>query len=97
MNQVGSPEAAGWVVRDGEEGLLAPAGDHAAWVELLRRATEDRPLMEQLGARGRVRSQLYTWSQVMQRRCAALHSHLSGTPNEHAGLPMSQTKPVGIR
>jgi glycosyltransferase involved in cell wall biosynthesis len=71
-----SPEAAGWVVRDGEEGLLAPPGDQDAWVELLRRVAEDRPLREQLGARGLERSREYTWERALQRRCEALHRRL---------------------
>lgn len=67
-----TPESAGWVVRDGVEGLHAPAGDTEAWAELLRRCAGDQALMARLGANARPRALEYTWDKVMARRCRAL-------------------------
>lgn len=67
-----TPESAGWVVRDGVEGLHAPAGDTEAWAELLRRCVGDPALVQELGRKARQRSLDYTWERVMARRCKAL-------------------------
>lgn len=67
-----TPESAGWVVRDGVEGLHAPAGDTVAWAELLRRCVGDPALVQELGRKARQRSLDYTWDKVMARRCKAL-------------------------
>jgi glycosyltransferase involved in cell wall biosynthesis len=74
-----SPEAGGLVVRDGIEGLHAEANDEAAWIDLLRRVAEDRPLREQLGAAGVQRSVDYTWDKVIARRCEAMRERLQPT------------------
>lgn len=67
-----TPESAGWVVRDGIEGLHAAAGDTEAWAELLRRCVGDPALVARLGANARPRALEYTWDKVMARRCRAL-------------------------
>ena len=71
-----TPASAGWVVRDGVEGLVAAPDDVEAWVELLRRTAGDRQLREELGANALVRSRDYTWQKVMARRCDALLDRL---------------------
>jgi glycosyltransferase involved in cell wall biosynthesis len=71
-----SPEAAGWLVRDGEEGLIAEAHDTDAWSELLHRAAGDRELRERLGARALERSRDYDWDPVAARRCEAIERRL---------------------
>lgn len=71
-----TPESAGWVVRDGVEGLHAPAGDAGAWAELLRRCTGDPALVASLGANARARAAEFTWDKVMARRARALLDRL---------------------
>ncbi len=71
-----TPEAAGWVVRDGVEGLHAPAGDTEAWAEVLRRCAGDAELVSRLAANARPRALEYTWDKVMARRCRALLDRL---------------------
>lgn len=44
---------AGGLVRDGETGLVVPAGDPAALAAAIRRLLDDGPLRERLGAAGR--------------------------------------------
>jgi len=73
-----TPASAGWVVREGVEGLIADPGDTNAWVELLRRAAGDADLRARLGANALERSREYTWDKVMARRCAALLQRLDG-------------------
>lgn len=90
-----SPEAAGWVVREGQEGLLAPPDDEAAWVELLRRVAEDRPLREQLGARALLRSHDFTWDRVIERRCAVLLQRLDERAGRTPPSGLPQTPPTG--
>jgi glycosyltransferase involved in cell wall biosynthesis len=48
-DQGGMPE----LIRDGENGLLAEAGNAAAFISCLERLLEDRPLRERLGASAR--------------------------------------------
>ncbi|MEY4674669.1 MAG: hypothetical protein RL148_2453 [Planctomycetota bacterium] len=72
-----TPESAGWVVRDGIEGLHAPAGDTEAWAQLLRRCVEDRELVQRLAANAAPRAAEYTWAKVMERRCKALLERLA--------------------
>jgi glycosyltransferase involved in cell wall biosynthesis len=44
--------AAGGLVRDGETGLVVPAGDRAALADAMRRLASDQPLRARLGKAG---------------------------------------------
>ncbi|MFK7739060.1 MAG: glycosyltransferase family 4 protein [Planctomycetota bacterium] len=72
-----TPHSAGEVVRDGVEGLLAPAGDQSAWVDLLSKVAADETLRERLGKAARARSLEFTWKRVAERRFAHLAQLLS--------------------
>jgi phosphatidylinositol alpha-mannosyltransferase len=55
------------VVRDGEEGLLAPPGDDAALAARLARVLRDADLARRLGEAGRRRASSYAWDGVAAR------------------------------
>jgi glycosyltransferase involved in cell wall biosynthesis len=55
------------VVRDGREGLLAPAGDSAGLARALGRLQEDRGLAARLGSAGRARARDFEIGNVVDR------------------------------
>jgi phosphatidylinositol alpha-mannosyltransferase len=54
------------VVRDGEQGILVPAGDIPALTHGLRRVLADRALAQRLGGAGRVHARRYRWETVVR-------------------------------
>jgi glycosyltransferase involved in cell wall biosynthesis len=63
----GIPEA----VRDGEEGLLVPAGDARSVAEAVRRRAADPGLRAALGERGRRRAREFAIAATVERTLAA--------------------------
>lgn len=62
--------AAGGLVRDGETGLVVPAGDAGALAGAIRRLAEDPQLRERLASRGRNEAATYdfaAWSDAVSR------------------------------
>ena len=53
--------AAGGLVRDGQTGLVVPAGDRAALSEAIARLAQSAPLREQLGVAGGRAVESYTY------------------------------------
>lgn len=68
--------AAGWVVRDGVEGLVVDPDDGDAMVEAMRRLAADRELRERLGAAAAARAAEFTWDRVAAARFSALDQAL---------------------
>jgi glycosyltransferase involved in cell wall biosynthesis len=67
--------AAGGLVRDGESGLVVPAGDAGALAAALARLAEDAPLRERLAAAGRREVDAYTpeaWAEGFSRALATV-------------------------
>ncbi|MEX0990869.1 MAG: glycosyltransferase family 4 protein [Actinomycetota bacterium] len=54
------------VIRDGEDGLVAPYGDVAAWSAALSRLAGDRDLRSSLGRAGAERVRSFTWEAYRQ-------------------------------
>jgi glycosyltransferase involved in cell wall biosynthesis len=72
---------AGGLVRDGETGLVVPAGDAGALAAALRRLHADPALRARLGASGRAALAPYThaaWAAGMSRALAAAGVSRSG-------------------
>ena len=66
--------AAGGLVRDGETGLVVPAGDATALAGALRRLVENRALRAELGAGGQAAVQKQTFAAWAAGFSAALAS-----------------------
>jgi glycosyltransferase involved in cell wall biosynthesis len=64
--------AAGGLVRDGENGLLVPAGDAAALAAAIRRLAGDPQLRDQMGVRGSEDVRAYTAESWAEGFSAAL-------------------------
>jgi glycosyltransferase involved in cell wall biosynthesis len=64
--------AAGGLVRDGETGLVAPAGDPAALADAVARLLDDAPLRERLGTAGRAAVATHTHAAMADAFGAAL-------------------------
>lgn len=79
---MGTPVAAfdvdgvGEVVRDGETGILAPAGDTAALAECIARVLDDGALREKLSERGREVMRTEFSAQTMADKTLALYEEL---------------------
>lgn len=66
----GIPEVVG---NEGSSGILAPAGDAAAWAVAMDRLARDPSLCSSIGAAARVRiTGQFTWAKVAERLLAAL-------------------------
>ncbi len=55
------------VVSDGEDGVLVPPQDGKALAEALISVMSDEALREQMGARGRLEAEEYSWEHIAQR------------------------------
>jgi glycosyltransferase involved in cell wall biosynthesis len=64
--------AAGGLVRDGETGLVVPAGDPQALAAALRRLHDDAPLRARLAAAGQAEARTYTFDRWAGGMAAAL-------------------------
>jgi glycosyltransferase involved in cell wall biosynthesis len=67
--------AAGGLVRDGETGLVVPAGDAAMLAGAMERLAGDRELRERLGTRGRAEVAAYSheaWAEAFSRALASV-------------------------
>ena len=67
-----SPASAGWVVRDGVEGLVVEPDDVDGIARALRALADDAALRGRLAGAAARRSADYTWDRVAQQRLAAL-------------------------
>lgn len=77
LPSVMSPAAAGWVVRDGAEGLVVEPDDVDGIARALRRLADDAQLRGRMATAAATRSVDYTWDRVTQQRLAALAPFLS--------------------
>lgn len=68
--------AAGWVVRDGVEGLVVEPEQDDALVEAMRRLADDGALRARLGEAAAARSREFTWDRVAAARFPALDQAL---------------------
>lgn len=50
-----------------EEGLLVPPGDEKALAQAILSLAEDRTLREQMGARGKIKAQKYSWENIARQ------------------------------
>ena len=80
-----SPYAAGWVLRDDVEGLIADPYDVDAWAEALTTLCEDAALRDRLGRAALERARRYTWDKVGAHRRDVLAAALA----ERAGTRAS--------
>lgn len=71
-----SPAAGGWVVRDGQEGIVQEPDDVPALVDNLHRLAEDRELRLRLGAGAAQRANEYTWERAATQRIDAIERAL---------------------
>jgi phosphatidylinositol alpha-mannosyltransferase len=55
------------VVTHGQEGLLVPPRNAAKLAEALKTVLRDRGMQRQMGDRGRITAQTYSWDKVAQR------------------------------
>ncbi len=65
------------VVRDGENGLLCPPGDPAAFARAIDALLADGRLRRRMGAAGRARSQAFSWD-VLAPRVLAVYEQACG-------------------
>ena len=74
-------------VRDGDNGLLTPAGDVPAHAAALRRLIEDAPLRRGIAGRALAECrETYSWTAVAAR-IQAVYAHLAGTAPDLAWSP----------
>lgn len=71
-----SPASAGWLVRDGVEGLVVEPDDVDGIARALRTLADDVALRGRMAAAAARRSADYTWDRVAQQRLAALAQFL---------------------
>lgn len=71
-----SPAAGGWIVRDGQEGIVQEPDDVSALVDNMRRLAEDHELRRRLGAGAALRAADYTWERVAAQRIDAIDQAL---------------------
>jgi len=71
---------AGGLVRDGETGLVVPAGDADALARAIRRLLDDEPLRARLGAAARVGVAPYTYDAMVSAFDAALATAMRPSP-----------------
>jgi len=57
------------VVTNGVEGLLVPPRDDKTLAQALISLMTDESLRQQMGARGRLKAEEYSWDRVAQRVC----------------------------
>jgi glycosyltransferase involved in cell wall biosynthesis len=69
------------VIRDGETGLLVPAGDAPALAQSLRRLLDDERLRSRLGAAARARGDAEFHVRVMADRYESLYRQPTGDPD----------------
>ncbi len=55
------------VLTHGEEGLLVPPRDEEALAQALLHLVRDKPLRQQMGAKGRVKAEKYSWKNIAQK------------------------------
>ena len=55
------------VITHGEDGLLVPPRDTGSLARTLISVLSDETLRQQVGARGRITAEKYSWEQVAQR------------------------------
>lgn len=67
-----APASAGWIVRDGVEGLVREPDDVDGIARALRSLADDEGLRGRLAAGAAARSANYTWDRVAAQRLAAL-------------------------
>lgn len=90
------------VGRDGETGVLVPAGDSAALAMAIGRLLGDPALRTAIGAAGRVRAeQRFSWTATAQatvdlyQKAIANHGHACGRPTVAGGDPVRSGKAAG--
>jgi phosphatidyl-myo-inositol alpha-mannosyltransferase len=67
------------LVTHGAEGLLVPPRDSGALAEALLHVLENRVLQQEMGARGRMKAEQYSWNRVAQRVVEYYSSLLNGS------------------
>jgi len=55
------------VLNHGEEGLLVPPKDEEALAQALLSLAEDKSLRQQMGAKGRIKAEEYSWENIAQK------------------------------
>lgn len=85
-----NPGGLPYLIRDGEDGLLAPEGDEEALAGRLLRLLAHPPLCERLSAAGRAKAEQFSWKVVLP---AWLHL-ISETARLHAA-PAATHRPAG--
>jgi phosphatidylinositol alpha-mannosyltransferase len=70
------------IASHGVEGLLVPPKDRDALVQAITSLLADKPLRHEMGARGRLRAQEYSWEHVGHRVMDHYLSLLKGQPGK---------------